>query len=347
MGGGGSRPADAKATLTIANHDTGFLSQALIERLRSERLNIVEIDPQDREATPDKIRTLVIPSGFTDSVLAGDQVTLRLEKEPDTSTEAALAAQARIVAAISRLIGQLVEVTGESGEAPDEETFAAHQPAADLIRVETRFAGTAEVAPGGFAHSIPGNTVMFVMLVALTYGAGAISGERQGGQLRRLLTTPLSRAEVVLGKILGRFVVAAVQITVLVVVGVIAHHTVGVEIGDDPLGVYVVLLVYATAVAPLGVLFGAWFRDPDRAANVGVLCTLIMAALGGCWWPIEIVSRPLQRLALAFPTGWAMNALHGVISFGRGLGDLGTELVVLVAFAAALSLAASRSLRVE
>jgi ABC-type multidrug transport system permease subunit len=106
-------------------------------------------------------------------------------------------------------------------------------------------------------------------------------------------------------------------------------------------------MVFALAVAPLGVAFGGWFTDPDRAASVGVLATMTMAALGGCWWPLEVVSPTLQRVALVFPTGWAMQALHGLISFGKDLRGVAPGLAALAAFAVVFSLLAARSLRVD
>jgi len=72
-----------------------------------------------------------------------------------------------------------------------------------------------------------------------------------------------------------------------------------------------------------------------------------MAAFGGCWWPLEIVSEPLQRLALIFPTGWAMRALHGTISFGLGLDGVLAPLAVLLGFAVVFSVIAARSLRID
>ena len=109
----------------------------------------------------------------------------------------------------------------------------------------------------------------------------------------------------------------------------------------------VILLSYAVAVAPLGVALGAFFHDPDHAANVGVLITLAMAAFGGCWWPLEVVSEPLQKVALLLPTGWAMTALHDVISFGRGLAEVTTSLLVLLGFAVAFTVVAARLLRAD
>ncbi len=74
---------------------------------------------------------------------------------------------------------------------------------------------------------------------------------------------------------------------------------------------------------------------------------MVMAALGGCWWPLEVVSEPLKKVALVFPTGWAMRTLHGVVSFGQNLGELRSNLLVLVAFGAVFGVLASRSVRVD
>jgi ABC-2 type transport system permease protein len=219
--------------------------------------------------------------------------------------------------------------------------------AADLVTVQSRFAGRARTVPSGFAQSIPGNTVFFVMLLALTYGAASIAAERQGGQLRRLATTPVTHGQIILGKLVGRLVVSFLQITVLLLVAVLANRTLGIYIGEHATAAYVVLLVYALCVAPLGVMMGAWIKEPDRAANVGVLVTMVMGALGGTWWPLEFVSPTLQKVALLFPTGWAMKALHQVISFGRNLGDVVPEIAVLLAFALVFTVVASRSLRLE
>lgn len=347
--GGGSNPADARTRLTVVDADGGPVARMLIEELESERLELSFVEPANKDSTPGKIRTLVLPDGLSEAVLAGTRTTVRLEKDPDTSAEAALVAQARIVSAIATVLGRIVRAHEalEPGARIPIDQLTQPDDDDDLVVVKSRFAGEARVAPGGFAQSIPGNTVMFVMLVALTYGAASISGERTGGHLRRLATTPVGATEIVAGKIAGRLVVASLQITVLMFVALVASLTIGVEIGDHPFATWIVLLVYALSVAPLGVAFGAWFRDPDRAASVGVISTMVMAAFGGCWWPLEVVSGPLKKLAMVFPTGWAMRALHGTISFGRGLEGVLVPLAVLIGFSLVFSVVASKSLRIE
>lgn len=347
--GAGSSPADAIASLAVVDLDGSVVSAALIEDLAGEGVSVTELTPEQRSTNPDIVRTLVIPEGFGELVLAGEPQTLRLEKEPDTSAEAALVAQARIVAAIARTIGRLVVASAdvEDSAAIPADLFAAVDVPPDLVTVETRIAGRATQIPGGFAQSIPGMTVMFVMLIALTYGAASISAERISGNLRRLATAPVSHGEIVAGKIGGRFVISFFQITILVFVGLVAHWTIGIFIGDHPFQMWLVLLFFAAVVAPLGVTLGGWIKDPDLAASIGVILTMMMAAFGGCWWPLEVVSKPLKMVALVFPTGWAMRTLHGVISFGQTLGEMRTNLLALVAFGIVFGIVASRSLRVD
>jgi ABC-2 type transport system permease protein len=349
MGGGSSSPSDATASLTVVDNDGGVVARSLIADLEGAGLAIEELTSDEREASEAVVRTLVIPEGFSEGVLSGTQQTLRLEKEPGTSEEAALVVQARTLAAITKQLGRVVQAADglEEGGVVSEQAYTDVMVAEDLVRVESSFAGEATVAPDGFAQSIPGMSVMFVMLVALTYGAATVSSERAGGQLRRLVTAPVTRSQIVAGKIGGRFVTAALQITVLILVGIAANRFLDVEIGDHPFQMWVVLLLFGLVVAPLGVALGSWFKDPDRAANIGVMATMAMAAFGGCWWPIEVVSKPLKMTALAIPSGWAMNALHGLISFGRDLTDLGPEILALSLFGIFFWILAARSLRID
>ena len=43
---------------------------------------------------------------------------------------------------------------------------------------------------------------------------------------------------------------------------------------------------------------------------------VLLAPLGGCWWPIEVTPPWMQHAALLLPTGWAMDGLHKLISYG-------------------------------
>ncbi len=340
-----STHGDGKVRLALLDEDQGPVALALRAELADDRLILTPITAAERTAAS---RTLIIPAGFSARLLAGEQVTLRLEKDPDGNAQAVLVAQARILGAISRVIARLAQAASHSPDASvSAEEFAQTPPLPELITVEKRYAGQARIVPGGFAQAVPGNAVMFVMMMGLTAGTATITADRVGGRLRRLATTPLRRSAIIAGKILGRFSIAAAQVTLLILAAALGNQVFDLGLGDRWGSVYVLLLVYALAIAPLGILIGARFTDPDRAAQVGVLASLIMAALGGCWWPLEIVPKFLQQVALLFPTGWAMSGLHEHISFGRSLLAAPLPALVLLAFAGVAAALAARVLRFE
>jgi len=78
-----------------------------------------------------------------------------------------------------------------------------------------------------------------------------------------------------------------------------------------------------------------------------VISANVMAALGGCWWPIEITPEWVQKLALAVPSGWAMDAVHKLVSFGAGPAAVLPHLIVLSAAALAAGWAAARTFRFQ
>ena len=95
----------------------------------------------------------------------------------------------------------------------------------------------------------------------------------------------------------------------------------------------------------VGVLIGSLCASEDRVVGLCVLVSLLMGALGGCWWPLEMAPPALQTVALCLPTGWALQALHQLISFGSGFGPVLTPLAVLLMFGAAANFLAARFFR--
>src|SRR5262249_25446586 len=118
----------------------------------------------------------------------------------------------------------------------------------------------------------------------------------------------------------------------------------GVSFGGSPAGLVLVLGSYAFAVAGLATLLGAVLRTPEQASAIGWIASMVMAAMGGCWWPSEVIPRWLWRAAHVFPTAWAMDALHALFSFGRGLDAVLLPSAALLAFGLLFSVLGARYL---
>jgi ABC-2 type transport system permease protein len=199
-----------------------------------------------------------------------------------------------------------------AGESLTETALAAQAAKPRLITVESKAAGKRLDPPSGAQQAVPGTMVMFVLLVSFTTGAISLVIQRRNGTLRRLAFAPLSRPAIVAGKWGARWLLAAVQILYAMVVGTVVFD---VRWGGQLPAITGVLFCYAALAASLGVLLGNFARNEKQVIGMGVVASNLMAALGGCWWPIEVTPQWAQAAAMALPTGWAMDAMHKLMAF--------------------------------
>jgi ABC-type multidrug transport system permease subunit len=331
--------APQKASLAIADRDGGWLAQALVKELAGDRIELTMLKPGG-PGKDDYVRTLIIPQGFTANVLAGHQQILRLEKGSGASQEFSLAAEAYVVRAIVRIVGRLAE----TGPQAQPQTFAALAARPALVSVAVSTAGGGHAVPQGFAQSVPGTLTMTVLMMTLIYGAVFLTLEKRQGMIRRQAMLPLTRGTVFLGKLAGRLLIAGAQAILLLIAGRYLFH---VSWGSSPGGLALLLGAYLLAVAALSTLLGAVLSTPEQASAVGWILSMILAALGGCWWPSEVMPRWLWRASHVLPTPWAMDGFHSLISFGHGVEAVMVPAAVLVGFAVVFAVLGSRFLVVE
>ena len=330
-----------KVSLGIEDHDGGWLARALVTELANEKVVLTEITGKGVPDQEKPARILVIPQGFTANVLAGHQQKLHLENTSGANQDFSLAAEVDIVRAIVRIVGRLAE-TGPATN--DPRAFAALAARPPLVTVAASTAGGGHPVPQGFAQSVPGTLTMIVLMMTLIYGAFFLTLEKRQGLLRRQATLPLSRSTLFLGKLAGRLLIALIQSILLLLAG---RYLFGVALGSSPAGLTVLLGAYLLSVAALSTLLGAVLATPEQASAVGWVLSMLLAGLGGCWWPSEIMPRWLWKAAHVFPTPWAMDGFHALLSFGHGLEAVLVPAGVLLGFAVVFAGVGARLLRVE
>ncbi len=288
--------------------DSGFLADVLIERLGQRDYRVVRAKNLSDLSTFD--RRLTIPAGFTHSVLSGHPV-----KIPFARTGEAAAAdydRVRLARAVYGLLADLIVTTRDGGVVIKAALTAAGDGPRN-VTLDVKTAGKRLSAPSGFEQAVPGTMVMFTLLVMFTSGAVTLTIERRQGMLRRLASTPMRRGAVVLGRWGSRMALGAIQIAFAMLAGTLLFH---IHWGPNLPMVALILLSYGALAALLGLLLGNFGRTEGQVIGLGVLASNVLAALGGCWWPIEITPVWAQKLALFLPTGWTMDAMHKLVNFG-------------------------------
>lgn len=289
--------------------DAGFLAEQVARRLEAQDFQVVRL--ADAAAPAGYERRLRIPPGFTAAMQAGQCVTLKLE-HGGTALDNRYD-QVRLGRAVYGMLADLL-VLAKQGRPATAQTFEQLAGQPRRLTLEVAPAGKCKDPPTGYEQSVPGSMVYLVLMVLFTSGV-SLTIERDQGILRRLASCPLSRAAVVLGKWGARMAVGLIQVLVAMAAGTVLF---GVRWGPNLPAVLTVLFAFAGLAAIGGMLLGNFGRTPAQVMTVGVLLATILACLGGCWWPMEVVPPWAQTLARSLPTGWAMAALHELVNFGAG-----------------------------
>ena len=336
---GGRSPDQKDPIVLVAPEDAGFLGERVQRRLEIEDFAVERKAPGTEFSEDD--RRLVLPQSFTEEVLAGRKVEVILE-----GTSSGLRQDfdgVRVGRAVYTTLADVV-ATADGEMAPSLERMNALDELPRSVELDVRPAGKRRKIPSGFEQTIPGIMIMFVMVALLTSGAVLLVIERREGLLRRLASTPMPRSGIVLGKWVAKFAMGVIQIAFAMAAATLLF---GMDWGPDLAMVIAVLLAWALFCSSLGLLFGTLVKNEKQAVGLGVLATNAMAALGGCWWPIEVTPDWMQAIGRVLPTGWAMDAMHRLISFQLGAQSALPHLLGLVAAAAALGLLGKRFFRFE
>jgi ABC-2 type transport system permease protein len=96
--------------------------------------------------------------------------------------------------------------------------------------------------------------------------------------------------------------------------------------------ILLVALFFCGTISGMSILFGSVIKKIEILIVFNILFANTMCALGGCWWPLELVPRGMRTLGFIFPTGWAMDAFHKLIFFGHGFSVILPHIGILCLF---------------
>jgi len=334
-------PQDPRPALLVSNQDQGYMGGLFLEALGDQGVR-----PVTSMEDGDPHKGLTIPIDFTEKVLGAQEVKMRFFNIGDRSSMGDLRSElveANLLRTVIAFNGYLLEHATNTGGRPlSENAVRRLMKKENPVSLESRFAGRKPI-PVGFNMSLPGIMVMYLLMNLLIFGGSSVATERRNGVLRRLSIQPVNTYQLVFGKLYGLMLLGCVQIAGFLLFGQFVFK---VNIGDQLPGILVTLLAFAWVASSLGLLIGFLVKSDDKVVGLGIMISLPIAALGGCWWPMEIAPASFRSIAHITPSAWAMDSLHQLITFGGGFSSIIVPVSVLLGYGLVANLLAARFFRV-
>ena len=363
---GSSAEGDPRLPVGFVDYDQGGAIStslhSLLEASDAIRPVLLEGDEADKAAESvregDLAGAVIVPPGFGEQtlrlgsgqVLAGEEP--RLTVIVDSNTQAGQTASSAVQAATTRLLGavETARLSAEAFEAQQGfENEAARRAYLDealalasdawlqpplTVTVEQAVAPAEEgeeLSANVYSQSSPGMIVQFVVF-GLNTSAMVLVLERKSRTLQRMLTTPITRTQVIAGHVLAMFLVVLLQQALLVAVGQLAF---GVDYMREPLAILLVMVALAFWVASLGLLIGAASKSEDQVIMWALMAMFVFSALGGAWFPLDVTGKTFAAIGHLMPTAWAMDGFQNIVLRGLGLSSVLLPAGILLAYAVA------------
>ena len=351
FGGFGGDPVDPRLPVALLDQDQSSLSADMVTLLQSSTVIRPELDETDlaaveqRVAEEEVVVAIIIPAGYGQAIQDGQEMAIVIVG--DSGSNAGRTVQTEVQVLAGRIqsavktasISRQLHADQQPFSSPAEEqayfdqalslALVAWQKPPLTINVTSEGDEEGEESDNAFAQSSPGMMLQFA-IAGLIGAAEVLVMERKSGSLRRLLTTAITKIEILFGHYLAMFVLVFGQLLILIIFGQIFLRLDYLRV---PLATLLVTVTTAMFVASLGLLIGALAKKSEQVTILALLPMFVFAGLGGAWIPLEFTSETVQTIGHLSPVAWAMDGYQNILLRGQGLESVLLPSAVLVLFA--------------
>ena len=182
-------------------------------------------------------------------------------------------------------------------------------------------------------YMVPGISGTILTLTMLIFTSLSIVREREQGTLEQLIVTPLKSSELMLGKILPYVLVGYIQLTILVLTGVIVFQ---VPVGGSILLLYALTSLFIMATLGLGLFVSNMAKNQMQGMMMAAFILLPSIMLSGFVFPRESMPKFFYYLGGLFPLTFYLQIIRGILLKGVTIGYLWKPVLALSLFSAVI-----------
>jgi len=305
----------------IADQANSAASRALVQDMVATGV----IAPRAQTYTPDQLMEalrrgrisvgIVIPADFERRRYEGREAVQVLVDGSDTVVQSAAIQLAQVP----------LDTRPTSNTRPLREGSIASGPVSVISFYNPQRRSAVNIVPGLIGVILTMTLVMFT--------AVAVVRERERGNMELLIATPVSRSELMVGKVLPYAAIGLLQTTLVLLLGTWLFE---VPIRGSLLDVYLAAVLLVLANLALGLLISTRARSQFQAMQMTLFLFLPSILLSGFMFPFAGMPRPVQWLAEVLPLTHFLRLVRGIMLRGASLWELWPDALALLVFIVAM-----------
>ena len=325
----------------VIDEDQSTMSQLLIEKLNSqdgyEMISYSLEEAKEAVKTHDISGAFYFEKGFAEDVLKGEvevQKLITSENMSNLQMDSLLTAGINQVKSDEAIIMMLNQIVAKDTSIYAREAFEEHRTYKEPIKVESRSL-TESKSYDSVKHSVVGFSLFFAMFT-IVFGISDILMDKEYHTWDRLLISPISKLSILSGNLITVFLIGFIQVSSMFA---ISKYLFKVDWAGNIIHMMVVVAAFVFCVTALGMFLSNFVNTIGQLSAISPVILTGTAMLGGCFWPLEIVTaKPLLLLSNITPQKWAISAIEKIMVYGVGLNEVMFSVLVLVGMGVAYML---------
>lgn len=203
----------------------------------------------------------------------------------------------------------------------------------NILNIERQQLVGKDVANPMATRSVGGWAIMFLMFT-ITSSATSLFDEKKTGIMIRLLSTPVTRTDILWSKYITYLIIGVAQLIVLFIAGSILFN---IQIFDYFVNLLIVIIASSMVCTSFGMFLSAICKTSGQATGLGTFLILTMSAIGGAWFPISLMPDYIRFFSKLTTVYWSIEGFLDVLWRRLNFVEILPNILVLVAISIALN----------
>lgn len=318
----------------LINLDQGQGSSEFITQLEAmnkntsymEFQNFSSIDDAKTEINKGQIYgVFIIPPGFSDNLTNGKSAdfTVFIDNSNPQSSMQIQQALSSTVSGMNNMkaVANVIKLSNATNQPVNPQAMIFPY----IPNIQTTIPGQTNY----FNFLAPGLMIMIVMMSVMTGIPEAISKEKEMGTFDGMLSAPISQLSVIIGKTAALCTRGFIQCIIILAIAVVLF---GVTIQGSILLAFFMLLLGIFSFIGIGIMAISMSGDQASSTMIVNLLMFPMMFLGGIFYPIQQMPWFMQAISKVIPLTYAADAMRKIMLLNAGIGDVMTQIIILVGF---------------